>query len=115
MAGNIINQRNTTVFSKVQDATVSARIIQPVPYIPSSSYLAPVAQPTYADVVFRASLNPVPAPAPAASNYVVLTYGKTPGPSGNPVAAPAGISYFDIEDESTYFEEVNGSTYYVVE
>ena len=73
MAGNIIDQRNRTSLNKIETNALGARIVQPVPYIPSSSYLAPVDQPTYAATVFRESLNPVRPPAPPASNYIVLT------------------------------------------
>lgn len=116
MAGNIVNQKNKTALNQVQDPTLSAKIIQPVPYIPSFSSLAPVSKPSYADVVFKDSLATPNITTLASPNYTVLTYGKTPGNIGEANGpSPALISYFDIEDNSTYFEEVDGDTYYVVE
>ncbi len=116
MTGNIISQRNKTVFNKVQSNSVNPETVQPALYVPSSSYLAPQPRPAYADVVFRDSLATPTIATRTPTQYTVLTYGKTPGPSGGGGGiTPVEVSYFDIENNSTYFEEVGGSTYYIVQ
>lgn len=109
---NIANQ-TSNLGTKAQ-ATYSETKFQssPLAQVSALQNTTPI---SYTDKVFQEVTNLSNTPVVRSlqeTSFLSSLLGRLPGPSGQ--LNLGGISYFNVENDSTYYEIVGGSTYYVV-